>query len=74
MTNTKLNKKFLNEMSYKSFNIILKNIADHYGISPLKAYNEVTGEDAENLIDYMTGVDRDYYGRIMIQFKHNIGT
>ena len=70
MTNQEINTQFLAEISESTKQIILKNIADHYGISTEQAYNEVIGEDAESLIDYMTGTDRDYYGLIMIQFKY----
>lgn len=32
---------------------ILTNIATHYGISPEAAFDEVTADNAEHLLDYM---------------------
>lgn len=37
---------------------VLKNIADHYGITPAEALDEVTDPEAEALLDYVTGPER----------------
>lgn len=37
---------------------ILAAIANHYGISESEALEEVTDEEAESLLDYLTGYDR----------------
>ena len=50
--------KFLACISSKAANLILDNIAAHYGISRQDAMDEVTGEDAEHLLDYVTGPER----------------
>ena len=39
-------------------NRILDNIAKHYGITRDAAYVEVTDEEAESLLDYITGPER----------------
>ena len=38
---------------------LLANIATHYGISPDEAFDEVTNDDAEDLLDYITGDARN---------------
>ena len=54
-----INKGFLNSIGdYKI--LILTNIASHYGISVQEAYNEVTHDEAENIIDYIYGSKSKY--------------
>ena len=57
MTNAEINKKFLATVDAKSKDMILASIAKHYGISPAEMYDELVDEDAENILDYMTGPD-----------------
>ena len=54
--NGQKNKKFLNSLSHKSGlkNLILTNIADHYRIDIIEAYEEVIDEDAEHILEYVT--------------------
>jgi hypothetical protein len=58
--NGQKNKKFLNSLSHESGlkNLILTNIADHYRIDIIKAYEEVIDEDAEHILEYVTGDTR----------------
>ncbi len=58
MTNAQTNKKFLSAIDSKTRSIILTNIAKHYGITQAEAYAEVTDNDAEHLLDYVTGQER----------------
>lgn len=58
LTNAEINTQFLASISKSIKQIILKNIADHYGITPEQAYNEVIGEDAECFLEYMTEPER----------------
>lgn len=37
---------------------VLANIAKHYGISEQEALAEVTDDEAQHLLDYVTGSDR----------------
>lgn len=53
--NPYFNKRFLDLINSKTRNMILENIANHYGISKKEAYIEVTTIDAEHLLDYVTG-------------------
>lgn len=55
MTNTAA---FLAAIDAKTKNMILVNIANHYGITTEEAYEEVTDEEAEHLLDYVTGPER----------------
>jgi hypothetical protein len=48
---------------------ILKNIADHYGISMEQAYREITDEDAEHLLDYVTGPTRYAVQALMKRYR-----
>ncbi len=50
--------EFLKVIDNKSKTVILENIARNYGISQKEALEEVTGDDAENLLDYVTGPER----------------
>ena len=46
---------FLSALDAKTKNEILSNIANHYGISKQEAFEEITDEDAECIMDYVTG-------------------
>lgn len=49
---------FLNSVESATRKAILTNIGNHYGITADEAYQEVTDEDAEHLLDYVTGKER----------------
>lgn len=52
------NKKFLAILDEKAKTDILRHIAKVCGISPKEAYQEVTDDKAEHLLDYMEGTYR----------------
>ena len=55
MTNAQTNAKFLTATDGKTRAEVLENIAAHYGITQAEALREVTDEEAEHLLDYVTG-------------------
>ena len=55
MSNSTININFLTATDIKTRTEILKNIAEHYGITTAEAYKEVIDEEAEHLLDYVTG-------------------
>lgn len=58
MTNGKLNKAFLAVITTETKDMILKSIASHYCVSKEEIFAEVTDDQAEHLLDYMTGPER----------------
>jgi hypothetical protein len=58
MTYAATTKAFFNAIDPKMKSEILTNIANHYGCSVNQAYDEVTDDDAECLLDYVTGSTR----------------
>ena len=52
--------------------IILTNIANHYGITPDEAKDEVLDEEAENIMDYITGSTRAAISVIYQKFTYSI--
>ncbi len=65
MINAQTNTSFLDKISPSIKTQILSNIATHYGITEAEAYEEVTEEGAENLLDYLTGSVRTATSCIM---------
>ena len=57
-THAQTNADFLNSTDKGTKTAILSNIAKHYGITNDEALEEVTGEGAEHLLDYVTGPER----------------
>lgn len=47
------NKEYLDGITPVAREVILNGIAQHYGITSEKAYEEVTSEGAETLLDYL---------------------
>lgn len=58
MTNAQINAKFLSATDSATKQAVLANIANHYSISVQEAFDEVTGAEAEYLLDYVTGPQR----------------
>ena len=52
------NVKFLAVIDSEAKAVILDSIAKHYGISAKDAYDEVSDESAEHLLDYMVEPQR----------------
>ena len=58
MDHARANRLFLDSCGAETRARILRGIADHYGISPVEAFAEVTHAEAEHLADYMTTPER----------------
>lgn len=58
MTNAQITVAFFNAATEQTKTMILKNIAGHYGITSQHAFDEVTDDEAESLLDYVTGPER----------------
>ena len=69
MTNGFMAVVFLESIDKKTKNKILKNISMNYGISVNAAYLEVTNDESENLLDYVTGTERVATSFMMKRFK-----
>jgi hypothetical protein len=69
MTNGFMTVVFLESIDKKTKNEILKNISLNYGISVNAAYLEVTHDESENLLDYVTGPERLATSLMMKRFK-----
>jgi len=59
MSKSKNTQEFLDRVPAGMKKMILSNIARHYGITTQQAFDEVTDPDAEHLLDYVTGAERD---------------
>jgi hypothetical protein len=55
MTNAQKNHSFLCSTDVQTRDAIFAAIGSHYGISRSEVQDEVTGADAEHLLDYLTG-------------------
>ncbi len=69
MNNGSITNAFLGAIDKMTKNVILGNIARNYGISPEAAHLEVTGPDAEILLDYVTGPERAATSLMLKRFK-----
>ena len=58
MRNADITKAFFAATTAQARDLILRNIADHYGIDAQAALAEVTDSEAECLLDYVTGPER----------------
>lgn len=58
-------KQFLNKVGEGTKNEILKSIAGHYGISTKEAFEEITHEESEHLLDYLTEPQRSAVSVLM---------
>jgi uncharacterized phage-associated protein len=58
MNNAQITTAFLSATDANTRAAILVNIANNYGITSAEAYAEVTDEEAEHLLDYVTGPER----------------
>ena len=65
MSNAKITTDFLAASDAAIKDSILKNIGTHYGITSAQAYVEVTHDEAESLLEYMTGPERFAASRLM---------
>lgn len=65
MTNAAKTINFFEKTDAATVSSILDNIAKHYGITSLQALNEVTDDEAEHLLDYVTGAQRSATSLLM---------
>ena len=68
MSNAAITIAFFKSIPEATKTVILENIAVNYGITIEEAYEEVTDEDAENLLDYVTGSERTATSLLMKRF------
>lgn len=73
MKNSQINQLFLASTTPQMKAIILSNIAKHYGISNNEAFEEIIDEDAENIMDYVTGNERPAIHVIYQKFCYQKG-
>jgi len=58
MSNAAINQAFLSSVSKEMKSAIVSNIAKHYGINIYEAELELYDDEAENIMDYVTGPER----------------
>ena len=58
MSNKEINTKFLEAIGWIAASMILNSIAKHYGSSVEIIREEVTGNGAQNILDYMIEPER----------------
>ena len=65
MTNAQSTRRFFAATDANTKAEVLENIANHYGITQSQALSEVTHDEAEHLLDYVTGPARAAVGVLM---------
>lgn len=65
ITNCQKNKAFLSVVDARIKAEILANIAAHYEITADEVFAELIDEEAEHLLDYVTGPKRSAYSALM---------
>ena len=70
MSNATITKTFFALTDAATRADVLKNIAAHYGISTDEAFAEVTDDEAESLLDYITGPMRA--ATLALYRRHNL--
>ena len=58
MNNAEINRAFLASVSREMKNTIVSNIAKHYGINIYEAELELYDDEAESVMEYVTGPER----------------
>jgi len=58
MTQSQINATFLKSLDTATRSQIIDAIASHYGITVAEVMEEVTGSEAESILDYLTGQTR----------------
>lgn len=71
MSNAQINATFLAAIDPRDKEYVLANISKHYGCTQEEALAEVTDEDAEHLLDYMSGPARWYAADQMKLLQQN---
>ena len=65
MINSQKNATFLRSLDTATRSQILDAIAVHYGITVAEVMEEVTGSEAESILDYLTGQTRSAAALLM---------
>lgn len=65
MNNAQINRAFFAATDAKTKSEVLESIAKHYGISQQEAFEEVTDDHAEHLLDYLTEPTRSAVSVLM---------
>ncbi|MDQ2077457.1 hypothetical protein [Marinimicrobium sp. ABcell2] len=60
-----INRKFLDTITAEAKELILNSIAKHYAITQQAVLDEVTGEGAEHLLEYMVEPERSGASALM---------
>ena len=68
MNNAAINQAFLASVSKEMKNAIVSNIAKHYGINIYEAELELYDDEAESIMDYITGPERSAISLIYNKF------
>lgn len=69
MNNGQKTSLFFSMIDSATKNAIVQNIAVHYGITAKKVINEVTHDEAEHLLDYVTGPQRSATSALMQKYR-----
>lgn len=72
MTNSQINQAFLSSTTSEMKSIILNNISNHYAISTAEVLDELFDEEAENLMDYITGPNRSAISVVYQRFIYQL--
>jgi hypothetical protein len=72
MTNSQINRAFIASLTPPMKTVLLSNVARHYGISYAEAEEEIIDEDAENIMDYITGTERPAFHVVYQGFIQNL--
>lgn len=73
MTNSQINKAFVSSLTSQMKNVIISNIASHYGIDATEVESEIYDDEAENIMDYITGPTRSAISVIYQKFIYTAG-
>jgi len=65
-----INAQFLAALNAQAKSDILDSIAKHYGITAGEAYAEVTGDEAEHILDYMREPQRS--AALVLMQRHGL--
>lgn len=68
-TQGKINEAFVTSLDNKTFLTVMNNISNNYGISTTEALEEVCDDEAENIMDYITGDIRPAVSLYFNKFK-----
>ena len=69
MTNSEITKAFLSVVDLETLELIVDNIAKQYGITTDQVFDEIFDEEAESLMDYITGEIRPTVSLFFNEFK-----